>query len=145
MHSKIISLEDSLMRKDEVINDLRQQLDTLNNDLNNQKTEESILKNILELPDQHSTMRFLFTVQTRVNQKIYENMVKQKSMETSNSEGNKLSNGNGKLQSSNLPYFGFNPLLLQNANGYNVPISPFPIYQAQPLTDNINKLEPRED
>ena len=147
LDNKITNLEDSLKRKDEVMNELRQQIDSLNGDLSSQKNEDGIIKNILELHDHKTMITVLYTAQTKVNQKLYEAMMKPNINDLSNGEATKLSNGQEKPQNSSapFPFVGFNPFMFPNPNGHNFPMSPYPMFTTQPPTENGSKNSTRED
>ena len=74
--SKIWELEDRLKRKDEVIDGLKATVESLNTELNSQNSEETMIRNILSLPDQNSMIRFMYRAQVIVNNQIFDNLVR---------------------------------------------------------------------
>lgn len=135
-------MDELLKRKDEIIERVREVVDRLNVRLDEQKTEDKIMENILALDDRNSMIRFVYTAQYKVNQKIMSDITKGRKG-SDKSDGSSSTSSNEDLTTPALmqpqPMFmGMNPMMFPNPS---MQFGPFPMFP--PANFPISKTEPK--
>lgn len=127
--AKIQDFEQKLKSKEDILERIRGTVDSLNLKLDEQKTEASILSNILNLPDNNAMIRFIYNAQMRVNQKLYHDITKARARENETTDAGSSSSSSDGLSSPaamNHPMFmGMNPMMMPNP-GMQLP--QYPLY-----------------
>lgn len=142
LEQKQKEMDELLKRKDEIIERVKEVVDRLNVRLDEQKTEDKIMENILALDDRNSMIRFVYTAQYKVNQKIISDIAKGRKG-SDKSDGTSSTSSNEDLTTpipmQQQPMFmGMNPMMFPNPP---MQFGPFPMFP--PSNFPINKTEPK--
>lgn len=119
----------ALTGKEEVNQRIRQVVDRLNDKLDEQKREDTILNNILSLED-NAMLRFVYTAQFKANEKILHNMNRRKTSDDKTSDRDSSTSSNedaSKMQipfTNNQVFMGINPMMRPNMQFGQMPFFP---------------------
>mmetsp|Transcript_41579 Transcript_41579/g.47984 ORF Transcript_41579/g.47984 Transcript_41579/m.47984 type:complete len:137 (+) Transcript_41579:495-905(+) len=108
---------------------MKEIIDAISTQLENQKKEEIILENIMNLDDEYAVARILCKVQMKINENMYKRMfnAKQRTDDDAEKASSSSSNDEGS-SSSSLSQPGAGSLKMPNSGGFNIPFGPFPMF-----------------